>query len=101
MNQISFDELFAEDKKITTPPLPLSPLQQDIIDEIQAGETSAMAICEELIRAGKLSNERYSTNKPKAYGKVCTILEDLVAEGTLRFVEDRDKKDRIYLTNKQ
>jgi hypothetical protein len=96
MNQISFDELFAEDKKESINIQAHSPLQQDVRALIESRETSALEICEKLIDLGKLSKERYSTNKPKAYGKVCSILESLVDEGTLKFIEDKDKKDRIY-----
>lgn len=81
-------------KKLQTPNL--SPLQKEIMAFIQAGETSALQICEKLIESGKLTKERFSTNKPKAYGRVCSILELLVSQGILVFVEDKDKKDRLY-----
>ncbi|QCJ45519.1 DUF3895 domain-containing protein (plasmid) [Bacillus sp. S3] len=96
MNQISFDDLFAEVKKETIDTPTLTPLQHEVMDLIQSGKTSALEICEKLIESGKLSNERYTTNKPKAYGKVCSILESFVVDGTLKFIEDKDKKDRTY-----
>lgn len=97
MNQLSFEllDLEEENSKITEI-APLSPLQQDVLDLINAGETSALAICEELIKAGKIPKERFSTDKPKAYGKVSSILDYFVSINSLVFVEDKDKKDRIY-----
>lgn len=69
MSQISFDDLFLEEKKLenTIKRIP-SPLQNDILDLFHKGETSALAICEHLIKLGKYSDERFSTNKPKDYG---------------------------------
>jgi len=97
MNQLSFELLEEDNNKNTViAPTPLSQLQQDVLDLINAGETSALAICEELIKAGKLPKDRYSTTKPKAYGKVCSILDYFVSIDSLVFVEDQDKKDRIY-----
>ena len=96
MNQLSFDELFADGKKEVTKNPPPSPLRNEIIAILESGETSALQICERLIFLGKISNDRFSTNKPKEYGKVCSILENLVVEGVLRFLEEKDKKDRIY-----
>lgn len=97
MSQITFDDFFAEEKNETVlTPLP-SPLQQDVLMHIKTGEDiSALQICEKLIVAGKLSNERYSTHKPKSYAKICYILDSFVSQGVLSFVEDKEKKDRIY-----
>lgn len=96
MSQLTFDELFAEDKKEIAETPVASPLQQDILGLVQSGETSALRICLSLIDSKKLPNELYSTGKPKAYGQVCSILDSLVHQGELLFVEDKDKKDRIY-----
>ncbi|MED3962843.1 DUF3895 domain-containing protein [Niallia taxi] len=100
MSQISFDDLFLEEKKLenTIKRIP-SPLQNDILDLFHKGETSALAICEHLIKLGKYSDERFSTNKPKDYGKVCLVLDSMANEGLLVFVEDLDKKDRTYNLN--
>lgn len=100
MSQISFDELFQEEKKQenTISDIP-SPLQNDILELFRKGETNALSICEHLIKLGKFSDERFSTNKPKAYGKVCLALDKMTRDGLLIFVEDIDKKDRIYKLN--
>ncbi|MCM3216724.1 DUF3895 domain-containing protein [Niallia taxi] len=100
MNQISFDDLFQEEKKLETTISNLpSPLQNDILELFRKGETSALAICEHLIKLGKYTDERFSTNKPKAYGKVCLALDKMTRDGLLIFVEDMDKKDRTYKLN--
>lgn len=96
MNQISFDDLFAEETKKVEETPPLSLLQRYIYSLLESGETSAMQICEKLIQKGKLPSGRFSTNKPKAYPQLCSILEDLVQQGKLLFIEDKDKHDRIY-----
>ncbi|MEY8742386.1 DUF3895 domain-containing protein [Bacillales bacterium AN1005] len=100
MSQISFDDLFLEEKKLedTTKSIP-SPLQNDILDLFHKGETNALAICEHLIKLGKYSDERFSTNKPKDYGKVCLVLDSMATDGLIVFVEDLDKKDRTYKLN--
>ncbi|GKU84115.1 MULTISPECIES: DUF3895 domain-containing protein [Niallia] len=100
MSQISFDDLFKEEKKQenTISEIP-SPLQNDILELFRKGETNALSICEHLIKLGKFSDERFSTNKPKAYGKVCLALDKMTRDGLLIFVEDIDKKDRIYKLN--
>lgn len=92
MDQISFDDLFTDDsaKNIETPVL--SPLQHEIMALLESGETSALEICEKLISSGSILKERFSTNKPKEYGKVCSILEYFVSQGYLLFIEDVDKK---------
>jgi hypothetical protein len=96
VSQITFDDLFAEDKKkVEEKPKP-SPLYNEICDLLQTGESSALEICEKLIASEKISSERFSSNKPKSYGKVCSILDSMVSQGNLLFVEDKDKKDRIY-----
>jgi hypothetical protein len=96
LNQISFDDLFTEEKKEVNETRALSPLHLQVLNLVESGQDSALQLCELLIKSGELSNERYSTNKPKAFGKVCSILEDLVSQGTLIFIEDKDRKDRIY-----
>ncbi|MEK4671363.1 DUF3895 domain-containing protein [Niallia sp. FSL R7-0271] len=100
MSQISFDDLFQEEKKLerTISDTP-SPLQNNILELVRRGETSALSICEHLIKLGKFSDERFSTNKPKAYGKICLALDKMTRDGLLIFVEDIDKKDRIYKLN--
>jgi hypothetical protein len=95
MNQISFDDLFAEETKVEETPS-LSPLQGEIYSLVESGETSAIQICETLVKAGKLPSGRFSTNKPKAYPHVCSVLEALVQKDKILFIEDKDKHDRIY-----
>ncbi len=63
---------------------------------LDSGETSALEICEKLIELGLISTKRFSTNKPKDYGQVYSILESLVLQGTVKFIEDKEKQDRIY-----
>ncbi|KMN44706.1 DUF3895 domain-containing protein [Bacillus sp. LK2] len=99
MNQISFEDLFEEEKEkveVAEIPVPLSPLQKDILGLFNSEEISALDLCEELIRSGKISDERFTTNKPKAYGQVCLILEGFVTEGKLIFIKNDEKRDRVY-----
>ncbi|PGO22703.1 hypothetical protein CN984_25520 [Bacillus cereus] len=99
MNQISFEDLFEEEKEkveVAEIPVPLSPLQQDILGLFNSEEISTLELCEQLIRAGKIPDERFTTNKPKAYGKVCLLLEGFVAEGKLIFIKSDEKRDRVY-----
>ncbi|MED1106184.1 DUF3895 domain-containing protein [Bacillus paramycoides] len=99
MNQISFEDLFEEEKEkleVAEIPVPLSPLQKDILGLFNSEEISALELCEELIRSGKISDERFTTNKPKAYGQVCLILEGFVTEGKLTFIKNDEKRDRVY-----
>ncbi|MHA2895308.1 MULTISPECIES: DUF3895 domain-containing protein [Bacillus cereus group] len=101
MNQISFEDLFEEENKlekveVAEIPVPLSPLQKDILELINSEEISALELCEQLIRAGKISDERFTTNKPKAYGQVCLLLEGFVKEEKLIFVKNDEKRDRVY-----
>ncbi|PEC20095.1 DUF3895 domain-containing protein [Bacillus cereus] len=100
MNQISFEDLFEEEKvevvKVAEIPAPLSPLQKDILELLNSEEISALELCEQLIRSGKISDERFTTDKPKAYGQVCLILEGFVKEGKLIFIKDDEKRDRVY-----
>ncbi|MBE5105981.1 DUF3895 domain-containing protein [Bacillus thuringiensis] len=99
MNQISFEDLFEEEKEkveATEIPEPLSPLQKDILGLLNSEEISALELCEQLIRAGKIPDERFTTDKPKAYGQVCLILEGFVAEGKLAFIKNDEKRDRVY-----
>ncbi|EJR54022.1 hypothetical protein IIM_02279 [Bacillus cereus VD107] len=99
MNQISFEDLFEEEKEkveVAEIPVPLSPLQKDILGLFNSKEISALELCEELIRSGKISDERFTTNKPKAYGQVCLILEGFVTEGKLIFIKNDEKRDRVY-----
>ncbi|WP_212936968.1 DUF3895 domain-containing protein, partial [Bacillus hominis] len=76
--------------------VPLSPLQKDILELVDSEEISALELCEQLIRSGKISDERFTTNKPKAYGQVCLLLEGFVKEGKLIFVKSDEKRDRVY-----
>ncbi|MED3034697.1 hypothetical protein CBR56_08485 [Bacillus thuringiensis] len=104
MNQISFEDLFEEENKrekaeVANIPVPLSPLQKDILELVDSEEISALELCEQLIRSGKISDERFTTNKPKAYGQVCLVLEDFVKEGKLTFVKSDEKRDRVYKLN--
>ncbi|TCW54734.1 uncharacterized protein DUF3895 [Bacillus thuringiensis] len=101
MNQISFEDLFEEENKpekvaVADIPVPLSPLQKDILELVDSEEISTLELCEQLIRSGKISDERFTTNKPKAYGQVCLVLEDFVKEGKLIFVKSDEKRDRVY-----
>ncbi|QWH38209.1 DUF3895 domain-containing protein [Bacillus mycoides] len=101
MNQISFEDLFEEEKEkekveVAEIPAPLSPLQKDILGLFNSEEISALELCEQLIRAGKISDERFTTDKPKAYGQVCLLLEGFVKEGKLIFVKSDEKRDRVY-----
>ncbi|OQR57151.1 DUF3895 domain-containing protein [Bacillus sp. CDB3] len=103
MNQISFEDLFEDEKEnkqekveVAEIPAPLSPLQKDILELMNAEEISALELCEQLIRAGKISDERFTTNKPKAYGQVCLLLEGFVTEGKLTFIKNDEKRDRVY-----
>lgn len=108
MNQISFEDLFEEEKEnkkekveVAEIPVPLSPLQQDILGLFNSEEISALELCEQLIRAGKISDERFTTNKPKAYGQVCLLLEGFVTEGKLTFIKNDEKRDRVYKLNEE
>ncbi|QWG64308.1 DUF3895 domain-containing protein [Bacillus mycoides] len=108
MNQISFEDLFEEEKEnkkekveVAEIPVPLSPLQQDILGLFNSEEISALELCEQLIRAGKISDERFTTNKPKAFGQVCLILEGFVTEGKLTFIKNDEKRDRVYKLNEE
>ncbi|AUD21468.1 MULTISPECIES: DUF3895 domain-containing protein [Bacillus] len=101
MNQISFEDLFEEENKrekveVAHIPAPLSPLQKDILELVDSEEISALELCEQLIQSGKISDERFTTNKPKAYGQVCLVLEGFVKEGKLIFVKSDEKRDRVY-----
>lgn len=106
MNQISFEDLFEEENKrekveVADIPAPLSPLQKAILELVDSEEISALELCEQLIRTGKISDERFTTNKPKAYGEVCLVLEGFVKEGKLIFVKDDEKRDRVYKLNEE
>ncbi|WP_226603724.1 DUF3895 domain-containing protein [Bacillus cereus] len=103
MNQISFEDLFEDEKEnkqekveVAEIPAPLSTLQKDILELMDSEEISALELCEQLIRSGKISDERFTTNKPKAYGQVCLALEGFVTEGKLTFVKNDEKRDRVY-----
>ncbi|EJR64516.1 hypothetical protein IIO_01840 [Bacillus cereus VD115] len=99
MNQISFEDLFEEEKEkveVAEIPVPLSPLQKAILELLNSEEISVLELCERLIRSGKITDERFTTNKPKAYGQVCLILEGFVKEGKLIFIKDDEKRDRVY-----
>ncbi|HDR7891295.1 hypothetical protein COM24_22280 [Bacillus toyonensis] len=99
MNQISFEDLFEEEKEkveVAEIPVLLSPLQKAILELLNSEEISALELCERLIRSGKIPDERFTTNKPKAYGQVCLILEGFVKEGKLIFIKDDEKRDRVY-----
>ena len=67
---------------------------------LESDISSALEICESLINEGKLSNERYSSDKPKAYPKICSILDEMVQQEKIVLVEDQNKKDRIYRLKK-
>ncbi|PFZ73415.1 hypothetical protein COL82_23690 [Bacillus toyonensis] len=99
MNQISFEDLFEEEKEkveVAEIPVPLSPLQKAILELLNSEEISVLELCERLIRSGKIPDERFTTNKPKAYGQVCLILEGFVKEGKFIFIKDDEKRDRVY-----
>ncbi|MGO5008854.1 DUF3895 domain-containing protein [Bacillus wiedmannii] len=106
MNQISFEDLFEEENKtekveVADVLVPLSPLQKDILELVDSEEISAFELCEQLIRSGKIPDERFTTNKPKAYGQVCLLLEGFVKEGRLIFVKSDEKRDRVYKLNEE
>ncbi|MFH4094882.1 DUF3895 domain-containing protein, partial [Acinetobacter baumannii] len=63
---------------------------------VDSEEISVLELCEQLIQSGKISDERFTTNKPKAYGQVCLVLEGFVKEGKLIFVKSDEKRDRVY-----
>ncbi|PGF03223.1 hypothetical protein COM59_30500 [Bacillus pseudomycoides] len=97
MNQISFEDLFDENVvEATEIEVPLSSLQKDILELLNSEEISAMQLCEKLILSGKIPNERFTTDKPKAFGQVCLILEGFVTEGKLTFIKNDEKRDRLY-----
>lgn len=108
MNQISFEDLFEEENEkekekveVAEIPVALSPLQKDILELVDSEEISALELCEQLIRSGKISDERFTTNKPKAYGEVCLLLEGFVKDGKLIFVKSDEKRDRVYKLNEE
>ena len=106
MNQISFEDLFEEENEkekveVADILVPLSPLQKDILELVDSEGISALELCEQLIRSGKISDERFTTNKPKAYGQVCLLLEGFVKEGKLIFVKSDEKRDRVYKLNEE
>ncbi|EEL70129.1 DUF3895 domain-containing protein [Bacillus mycoides] len=104
MNQISFEDLFEEEKEkveVAEIPVPLSPLQEAILELLNSEEISALELCERLIRSGKIPDERFTTNKPKAFGQVCLILEGFVTEGKLTFIKNDEKRDRVYKLNEE
>ncbi|WP_066418252.1 DUF3895 domain-containing protein [Sutcliffiella cohnii] len=94
MNQISFDDLFKEEQ--TKKSSSISKLQEAILELLESDITSALEICECLIKSGLISNERFSSNKPKDYPKVCLNLDEMVLQEKLEFVEDIEKTNRIY-----
>ncbi|PEZ06740.1 hypothetical protein CN326_09775 [Bacillus sp. AFS018417] len=97
MNQISFEDLFDENVvEATEIEVPLSPLQKDVLELLNSEEISALELCEQLIRSGKIPDERFTTDKPKAYGEVCLILEGFVTKGKLTFIKNDEKRDRVY-----
>lgn len=95
MSQFTLD-LFAEEKTETVQISSASPLQDEILALLHLEEISTLVICQKLIESGILPKEFYSTGKPKAYGQVCSILDSFVLQGKLVFVQDIEKKDRIY-----
>lgn len=76
-------------------------MQKDILGLFNSEEISALELCEQLIRSGKISDERFTTNKPKAFGQVCLILEGFVTEGKLTFIKNDEKRDRVYKLNEE
>lgn len=94
MMQISFDDLLNEEKETDTPPP--SPLYKEILGLLESQKTSTLEICECLINIGMISNERYSSNKPKQYPLVCSILEDMKQQGKVILVNENGKNDRFY-----
>lgn len=95
MDQISFDNLF-EEEHTNSSSSSLSPLHKNILTILETNINSALEICERLINDGLLSNDRFSTNKPKDYPKICAIMDEMVQQGTLLFIEDKDRSDRLY-----
>ncbi|MFS0883323.1 DUF3895 domain-containing protein [Metabacillus niabensis] len=98
MDQITFEDLFHDEKKVIKPNQTnnQSPIQMRVLELLNSGETSALAISEKLIDMGLFNKKRYITNKPRCYAEVCLILDELVLQGFLRFIEDIEKKDRVY-----
>ncbi|WP_214482961.1 DUF3895 domain-containing protein [Bacillus sp. SM2101] len=97
MSQITFDDLFSsKQENVKNEPSPNTPLYLEILDLLESGYTSTIEICEFLIESGKVSKDRYTTNKPKVYVEVCSILDNMVKQEKVSFIEDNQKKDRIY-----
>jgi len=94
MDQISFDDLFTEEQTKKAPFY--SHLHKSILELLESDISSALEICESLIKAGLISKDRFHSNKPKDYPKVCLILDELCKQGRVEFVEDKERKDRIY-----
>ncbi|MGN7299079.1 DUF3895 domain-containing protein [Ferdinandcohnia sp. SAFN-114] len=95
MKQISFDDLFKNEKSNNDPSS--SQLPEQIIKLLESGITSVLEMCESLINEGYISKERFSsTDKPKDYPKVCLILDEMVQQGKVELIEDMDKTNRIY-----
>jgi Protein of unknown function (DUF3895) len=92
LEQISFEDLIIEENKVLEP----SSFDIAIMGILKSGINSAREICEILIKEGKLSNNRYSTDKPMGYRQVCSCLDQFVLQGKVLFIEDQDKLDRIY-----
>ncbi len=110
--QTSFD-LFAEAPSATPPEKEsvkpketyfvgdLSFTTQEAIDSyVQQEIESALMICELLIKEGKESDKRYSSQKPKIYYSVCTYLDSYVDSGAMS-VEPIGRDDRIYRYKKK
>lgn len=95
MNQMAFDDLFIEQETKKVPST--SPLHEKIIKLLELDILSVLSMCESLIQEGLISKERYSsTGKPKEYPKVCLVLDEMVQQGVVELVEDKERKDRIY-----
>lgn len=76
-------------------------IKQTILKYHSQGIKSARKMCEKLIKYYNLPNERYMTEKPMIYYKVCKLMEEcgLKVKGLPEKKEDRlkmDKSDRIY-----
>ncbi len=98
LNQLTFEELLGEEKTKKNPPS--SPLYSSIRKLLESGVSSALEMCECLIKEGLLSNERYSSNKPKDYPEVCLVLDEMVRQDKVELLEVKEKNDRIYQLKK-
>ncbi|GGA80526.1 DUF3895 domain-containing protein [Ornithinibacillus halotolerans] len=66
------------------------------LENLTDPEFLASDVCKDLIENHGASTERFSSGRYKIFPDVCTLLENLVSEGILEFIEKRDVVDRLY-----